>query len=90
MNWTSLIIFGAILSTCSATPVKLCIDCKHFKSSFFIGNEFCKCTMFPIVENDEYFLVDGVKRKKNDYNYCSISRLYDEMCGKDGKLYEKK
>jgi hypothetical protein len=46
--------------------------------------------MFPIVENDEYFLVDGVKRKKNDYNYCSISRLYDEMCGKDGKLYEKK
>jgi hypothetical protein len=43
------------------------------------------------VENDDYFLVNGIKNvKPSDYHYCSVSRLYDEMCGKDGKLYEKK
>ena len=83
-------IICAILSTFSATPIKLCVDCKHFKSRFFTSNQFGKCTLFEIVKKDDYFLVDGVKRIKNDYKYCSTARLYEDMCGKDGKLYEKK
>ena len=92
MNSISLFIYCAILSTFSATQIKpkLCVDCKFFKSSFLNNNKLGKCYMFPIAEKEEFFLVDGIKRANNDYNYCSISRLYDEMCGKDGKLYEKK
>jgi len=93
MNYISLILCCAILSTVSAAPIKakLCLHCKHFKKNFFQRDKFGKCNMFPIVENDEYFLVDGIKNTTTvDYHYCSVSRLYDEMCGKDGIYYEQK
>ena len=68
---------------------KLCIDCKHFKKNFFERDKYGKCHLFPIVDNNESFLVDGIKNAPNvRYHYCSVSRLYDEMCGKDGKHYE--
>lgn len=34
--------------------------------------------------------VSGKKKKttsKTEYNYCSIARKYNDMCGKDGKNY---
>lgn len=35
--------------------------------------------------------VCGVENIKNvDYHYCSTSREFEHMCGKEGKLYEKK
>jgi hypothetical protein len=55
-----------------------------------MDDKFSKCALFPIVEEDDYFLVNGKKNVKPlDYHYCSVCRIYDEMCGKDGKLYEK-
>lgn len=92
MKFFCLIIY-TILSSFSATHIKpkLCVECKFFQKNWFTNNKFGKCYLFPIVENDDYFLVNGIKNvKPSDYHYCSVSRLYDEMCGKDGKLYEKK
>jgi hypothetical protein len=37
------------------------------------------------------FLVNGRNTNKPpDYYHCSIARKYEDMCGKDGKLHEKK
>ena len=41
-----------------------------------------------MVDNSEDFLVTGIQNI--DYNYCSIARKYDYMCGKDGKKYKNK
>ena len=81
----------SIFSCSELIKPKLCITCKHFIKNYFTGNKFGKCSLLPIeIENND-FLVDGSgENKKMDYNYCSIARQYDNMCGKEGKLYEKK
>ena len=94
MNYILIFIYYSILSTLSvnSTKPKLCIDCKFFRNDFFAGSSFGKCSMFPIQkDHNEYDLVTGAKRfTTHDYSYCSTSRKFDDMCGKDGKLYEKK
>jgi hypothetical protein len=45
--------------------------------------------LFERIYYDDNFLVDGII-KKPEYYYCSTARQNDNMCGKDGKLYEKK
>lgn len=92
MKYISLILYYAIISTIvSSTKPKICVDCKFFKGDFF-GNTFGKCEKFPIYKyDDDSFLVDGIKKKvRIVYNYCSISRSSSDMCGKEGKFYEKK
>ena len=76
-------------------PPRLCKNCKFFLPNdpwFGVGNEFSKCALFPIVkEDDSYFLVTGKQwHKKKEYHYCSISRKYEDMCGKEGKYYKRK
>lgn len=94
MKYFFLIIYYLNLFTflSNSTKPKLCIDCKFFRSDLF-GKNFGKCSLFE--KNDNYdnadFLVDGIKRnKKIEYNYCSVVRQFDDMCGKDAKLYEPK
>lgn len=88
-----LIIFYSILSAFLADPIKpkLCINCKFFKNNFIVGSAFGKCSLFPIFENNDSFLVNGINQiKKIDYKYCSILRENDNYCGRDGKLYKEK
>lgn len=93
MNYIFAIICSIILSPFSAIQIKqkLCIDCKFFTKPFFTSNEFGKCVLFPrVVENDN-FLVNGINTPTNkESHYCSIVRRHDDMCGKEGKFYEKK
>ena len=90
-----VIYYYSILSVflVNSTKPKLCINCKYFKNDLLSGSSFGKCILFPIVTKDENsdYLVNGIKSaEKVDYNYCAIVRKYDDRCGKDGKLYEKK
>lgn len=92
MNYFFIIIYYVNLIICSSnlSKPKLCIDCKFSKKSFF-GSEYNKCSLFEINYNNDNFLVDGIERIKNpEYYYCSIARGNNNMCGKDGKLYEKR
>ena len=91
MNYIYIIILCIILSPVSESQnkPKLCIDCKFYTKNFFTSNEFGKCTLFPKEEYNEFFLVNGVNNKKK-YQFCCISRKYQNMCGKEGKLYKKK
>ena len=90
-----LLILQFIFST-NATKPNFCVNCKHFKYNFFTGKEFGKCTLFPIVkekekekEKNRYNLVNGQKQEqKTEYNYCSIARGFNDMCGEEGKFFE--
>ena len=90
-----MLIYPIILSPFSVISSqirpKLCIDCKFYTKDFFTFSEFGKCSLFPI-EKNSYFFVNGKgnNSKEYDYHYCSTARKFDNMCGQEGKFYEKK
>jgi len=51
-------------------------------------NRYGKCLLFPKVETNLDFLVTGIE--KIEYRYAYIARKYVDMCGVEGKLYQKK
>jgi hypothetical protein len=79
-----------ILPCLSLNEIKptLCITCKYFLP-YFLNNKYGKCSLFIKNNNNNYNLVNGNFENKIDYYYCSVSRGYDDMCGKEGKLYKK-
>ena len=84
------LLFLPILSFKEIKP-KLCINCKYFITDNDT-DKFGRCSLFPIEEDNYiYTLVNGVYEDKIiEYNFCSISRNIDRMCGKEGKMYKKK
>jgi hypothetical protein len=69
---------------------KFCKDCKFFKKDFFSHTKFGHCSNFPYQQTDDY-LVDGIKdMSPSSYNYCSVARSSDRMCGPEGKYFESK
>jgi len=88
-----MILCAIILSpfSCSQIKPKLCIYCKFYKKDFFTSSEFGKCVFLAIEKENDYFLVNGNNDNDNtEYYYCSTSRKYDHLCGKEGKFFEKK
>lgn len=84
----SMKYFLILLFLTSANSINLCVNCKHFKGSFF-GNQYGTCAKLTKVkdENNEY--VDGsFPIKKIENEYCSVARKYDHLCGKEGKFFE--
>lgn len=69
---------------------KFCVNCKYFKRPFLSINEFGRCTVFPIWEKGKEtdYLVTGIK--KIEYRFCSTARLEENMCGPQGRYFEKK
>ena len=85
-----ILLFFTFVST-NAQTIKYCINCKYFTKDFLSSNKFGTCLLYPIVKENNYFLVDGSKNKSpNEYFYCSTARKCLDMCGPDGKQYEKK
>jgi hypothetical protein len=77
-------IFLHVLSFNEITP-KLCVNCKFFINDF-TDNKYGKCSLFPKTEMDIDYFVTGIK-KKSTFQFCSIARNYDDMCGKKAKKY---
>jgi len=73
-----------------------CVNCKFYiPNDFFfglVGKEFGKCKLYYDIKNkDQDFLVTGIKKKEIvEYNYCSICRNRDDMCGKEGTQFINK
>ena len=64
----------------------LCINCIHFKKDVHVDAKFGKCGLFPMVIEQNDYLITGVKSSvKIDYQYCSLVRNY--KCGEEGKLF---
>ena len=69
---------------------KLCINCKNFIENH-IGNKYGKCKAFPIIFQDDEYLITGIINKiKTDYRYCSTARENKNMCGEKGLKFEEK
>ena len=90
----TIISITSVLSTilCLSDKPKFCVNCIHFRANLF-DSKFGKCSLFPIIENvdNEDYLVNGnVKKPIIDYNYCSVLRSYDDMCGENGNMYKEK
>jgi hypothetical protein len=91
-----VLLFILFTEIFSSNPIKpnLCVNCKFFTKDFFTMNKFGKCAVFPKEDQDDdnrYLLVDGTKTNdKREYNFCSIARKYERMCGQEGTFYEKK
>lgn len=93
MTYLFLILFSILLSPFSTSKLtpnkpKLCIDCKFFEKDS-LSNKYGKCSLFTTEEATKSFLVDGIDRTRIEYQYCSIARKYDYMCGEEGKFYVK-
>jgi hypothetical protein len=82
------ILFLPILSFKEMKP-KLCINCKYFITDNNTG-KYGKCSLFKRKENDIFNLVNGIHKDNIEYNYCSVSREREDMCGKEGKMYYEK
>ena len=89
MNYIFLAIYLPVCSFGVANP-KLCVNCRFFITDYGNG-KFGKCSLFPVKDYDDDFLVNGIAEKKPlRYNFCSTARSYDNMCGKEGKLHKRK
>ena len=94
MNYIIVFICTLIIPIFSLekSTTNLCINCKFFKNDLIFSimneNKYGKCLAFPIEKDDNDFLVTGIK--KIEYNFCTIARTYEDMCGKEGKMYEMK
>ena len=87
-----VIICSIIVPVFSLSEIKpnLCVNCRFFTKSFILGNQYGRCCLFPKTETEtDIDLVTGIK-KEPQYQFCSIARHYDDMCGKEGKKYIKK
>jgi len=90
MNYIVLIICSIILPIMSVkqTKPKFCINCKYFISDNR-ASEFGRCSIFKIKDSTSAdFLITGITNA-DDYSYCSTTRNYNHMCGKEGKYYKK-
>ena len=71
---------------------KFCVNCRHFKG-FIFGDKFGKCKLFPIIEkvyDHTDYLVTGKRKDNTHYYYCSTARKFENMCGLEGRYYDKK
>ena len=75
---------------------KLCVNCKHFIADPNNPNHpiYGKCKFFPIDNkylNDIDYLVSGIKKNvAPEYQYCSILRKNEALCGISGKMHKRK
>lgn len=96
MNTILLFFLSIILSSNSVRQTKLikpnfCFNCKYFIKDDGGDDRFAKCSLYPIIKEDNSYLVTGIDRQENvDYNYCTIARNSEKMCGKDGNMHKRK
>jgi len=96
MNYVILIFYSIILPIISLKQKqikpKLCINCKYFITDNDTG-KFGKCSLFPKKAVKINYLVNGINGindiNDNEYYFCSTSRDTNDMCGEEGKYFER-
>jgi hypothetical protein len=91
MNRLQSFFICFLVPVLSLNSLKLCKNCHFYKRDFFSKEKFGKCSQFPSLETNDYFLVDGKGGEKEiyDYMYCSVARKFESMCGEEGKYYSE-
>jgi hypothetical protein len=93
MNY--LLLFLSIILSCTSVKhtklikQKFCFNCKYFISDYE-DDKFAKCSLYPIIKEDNSYLVTGIDRQENvDYNYCTVARNFEKMCGENGNMHKR-
>lgn len=89
-----ILTFFYILISGVSLKTKFCVNCKFAINNIngYYNDEFIKCALFPINNffDETNFLVTGVNSiSEPEYTYCSTARKFDNMCGKEGKMYKR-
>ena len=83
------LLFLILTSTLAFKP-NLCIQCKFYKKDRFSDPKFGKCTLFPILVEDDHYEVTGIVTQQTiEHKFCSIVRRHGE-CGLEGRLFKPK
>lgn len=94
MKYIFSIICSIILPVLSLNGLKpkICSNCKYFiKNNITTKDKFAKCSLFPKIDNDNYFLVTGIAEDiVTDYYYCTTIRNDYSKCGEEGKMHIRK
>ena len=71
-------------------PIRLCINCKHFKNPFWVDPMYGKCAVFKRQSYDTYPVIGSDRQGPEDYTRCYVARAIDSLCGKQGKCFQPK
>ena len=85
----STLIYSIFIGISCALVVpegNLCINCKFFMKPLFNDMEmdYGRCKKFRITKHTNKVLCE------KDFVFCSTARMFKEMCGRDGKLFQQK
>ena len=67
-----------------SNPIKKCINCKYFLPD---GYENGKCKLFRITNKERNFDSCSLEMIYNIYHTCTLARLLESKCGKEGRFY---
>lgn len=69
--------------------MKLCKDCKFFRMDWGspISGRFAKCTRHSVIIPN---LVTGRGEIDKKWQYCSIERDFERLCGPEARYFETK
>ena len=78
----------ATVAAAPAAGPKFCVNCAFYIEDKDKNSKYGKCRMNPVIRDLKYYLVTGVPDENDtEYQFCTIARSRDHMCGKDGKQY---
>jgi hypothetical protein len=67
---------------------KICINCRNFIGFNLVGNKYGKCKAFPIIKEEDGYLITGnITKCEIDYYYCSDARKDENKCGENALKY---
>lgn len=87
------LVFLSFTLSRQISKTNICVNCKHFSNPSWNSAEFGHCMFYPKEEQiPSHYLVTGKPMKEdndNKYYYCLTARTSDDMCGLEGKYFEK-
>ena len=73
---------------------KHCANCQHFIANQNNDLSYGRCRLYP--KDDNYlhemaYVVSGTKKNvAEEYNFCTIIRMDEKLCGMAGKMHKRK
>ena len=68
-------------------PLRLCVNCAHFRNPFWVCPMYGKCAVFPRQSYDMIPVTGRNDTIPQDYTRCYVARAIHSLCGKQGKCF---
>ena len=81
-------VFSQVLSL--ERPLRLCVNCAHYRNPFWVCPVYGKCDRFPRQTYDTIPVTGRIDPMPEDYTRCYVARAIESLCGKQGKCFKSK